>query len=150
MSERVTAEELPLGAIENGREHLRRLVEHYDFECEGGPLRNCVDFTEAAACFEHLVDWSRRAADTIAALEREAKPVKFRWVEVSTTMLFYELRVGSVCFGRVKERHTNTIFLPGFTIENHITGSSSLFEGTLEEAQARLVAEVLKQLRGGE
>ena len=47
----------PTGAIENGREHLRRLIEHYDFECEGGPLRNCADFQEAVRCFETLAAW---------------------------------------------------------------------------------------------
>lgn len=48
--------EIHFGAIENGREHLRRLVDHYEFECEGGSLRNCVDYQEAVRCFERLVN----------------------------------------------------------------------------------------------
>ena len=42
------------GAIHNGREHFRRLEEHYDFQCEAGSLGRCVDFESARQCFEHL------------------------------------------------------------------------------------------------
>lgn len=47
-----------IGAIENGREHMRRLVEHYDFKCALGPLRNCTDFVQAVRCLEHLADYA--------------------------------------------------------------------------------------------
>ena len=54
--------EPPVGAIENGREHFRRLVEHYEFECEGGLLRNCSDFQDALRCFEFLAESAMIAA----------------------------------------------------------------------------------------
>lgn len=47
----------PIGAVENGREFLRRLADHYSFECEGGPLRNCSDFIEVERCFEAMAEW---------------------------------------------------------------------------------------------
>lgn len=64
--------ELPIGAIENGREFLRRLTDHYRFECEGGWLENCVEYQEAIRCFEVVVEWSRQAEQKIKTLkERE-------------------------------------------------------------------------------
>lgn len=60
--------ETPLGAIENGREHFRRLAEYYDFSCaSSGRLENCIDYSEAVRCFECLVDH-------ITTLEAEADP----------------------------------------------------------------------------
>jgi len=44
----------PLGAIENGREVLRRLVDHYDFQCDAGPLVRCMEFDELRQCFEAM------------------------------------------------------------------------------------------------
>lgn len=49
-------EGVPLGAIENGLEFARRLEEHYDFTCTGGPLRNCHDWLEFKRCFQFLAD----------------------------------------------------------------------------------------------
>lgn len=48
--------DIPIGAIENGREFMRRLETFYDFECEGGPFRNCEDWDGLKRCFEALVD----------------------------------------------------------------------------------------------
>ena len=45
---------IPAGAVENGREFLRRIAQDYEFECEGGKLANCFEYTEAVRCFEHL------------------------------------------------------------------------------------------------
>ena len=45
---------IPAGAVENGREFLRRIAQNYEFECEGGKLANCFEYTEAVRCFEHL------------------------------------------------------------------------------------------------
>lgn len=50
-------DEAPLGAILNGREFLRRLADHYAFECEGGTLANCYEYAEAVRCFEHMAEW---------------------------------------------------------------------------------------------
>ncbi len=47
---------LPLGAIHNGQEHFRRLVDFYEFNCIAGPLINCVDFKCAEQCFNHLAN----------------------------------------------------------------------------------------------
>jgi hypothetical protein len=47
-------EELAIGAIENGRELMRRLENFYSFECDGGPLANCTEWQELRLCFEHL------------------------------------------------------------------------------------------------
>ena len=54
--------EPPIGAIENGREHFRRLAEHYNFSCEGGPLELCHEFQEALRCFEAMAEWINEAA----------------------------------------------------------------------------------------
>jgi hypothetical protein len=46
------------GAIHNGREFLRRLVEHYDFkEANGHDLAHCYEYQEALKCFEHMAEW---------------------------------------------------------------------------------------------
>jgi hypothetical protein len=50
--------QVPVGAIENGREFIRRLEEHYTFECDGGPLRLCVEWDELKRCFEHLAQYA--------------------------------------------------------------------------------------------
>ncbi|MCJ2009764.1 hypothetical protein [Methylobacterium sp. J-092] len=47
---------VPEGAIHNGRECLRRLVEHYHFEDDGHPLRMCSEYDDAVRCFEVLAD----------------------------------------------------------------------------------------------
>ena len=45
----------PLGAIENGREFMRRLEEHYDFkEGQGHTLEKCYEWVHLKICFEHL------------------------------------------------------------------------------------------------
>lgn len=53
----------PIGAIENGREHMRRLLDHYDFQCEGGPLRNCTEFQQLQQCFEVMAEWIAEESD---------------------------------------------------------------------------------------
>ncbi|WP_390889410.1 hypothetical protein [Lelliottia wanjuensis] len=50
-------EEIPLGAIENGRAFADRL-EAYPFECQGGNLNMCSDWQELRRCFEHLSEWA--------------------------------------------------------------------------------------------
>ena len=55
-------ERQPLGAVENGREHFRRLTEHYAFEDDLHPLAGCSDFQELRDCFEALVQWQAEAA----------------------------------------------------------------------------------------
>lgn len=50
-------DDVPAGAIDNGRELLRRLVDNYDFQSEGGPLRNCSEFQDAIRCFEAMAEW---------------------------------------------------------------------------------------------
>ena len=48
--------EVPLGAIENGREYFRRLTEHYDFQDSGGhKIDNCYEFEQLKLCFETIV-----------------------------------------------------------------------------------------------
>jgi len=61
--------DIPNGAIYNGREHFRRLEDHYDFQCEGGPLSKCSDFDGAKRCFEALAEHVTASADS----EREKK-----------------------------------------------------------------------------
>lgn len=58
---------VPEGAIENGREFLRRLAEHYAFECDGGKLANCHDYIEAVRCFEHLAEYVQGSVPTSLA-----------------------------------------------------------------------------------
>ena len=53
----------PTGAIENGREHMRRLLEHYDFNCEAGSLRNCTEFHDLRRCFEVMAEWISEESD---------------------------------------------------------------------------------------
>lgn len=47
----------PIGAVVNGREFARRLVDHYNFECEACSLENCTDFQNFINCFEFLADY---------------------------------------------------------------------------------------------
>ncbi len=57
-------QEPPIGAIENGREHMRRLLEHYHFtEAEGHLLQNCSDFAGLQQCFEAMADWIAEESD---------------------------------------------------------------------------------------
>ncbi|MFC4727480.1 hypothetical protein [Coralloluteibacterium thermophilus] len=51
------SEDVPLGAIENGRAFADRL-EVYPFESVGGDLRQCCDWHEFRRCFEHLAQWA--------------------------------------------------------------------------------------------
>ena len=46
--------EPPFGAIDSGKELFRRLVEHYDFKCEAGPLVRCIEFDQLKACFDAM------------------------------------------------------------------------------------------------
>lgn len=55
-------EEIPLGAIENGRAFADRL-EAYPFECQGGNLNMCSDWQEFRQCFEHLSEWAMHSHD---------------------------------------------------------------------------------------
>jgi len=74
--------EIPTGAIENGREHLRRLREHYEFECEAGSLENCIDYSSAVHCFEVMAVSIRRQADRIERLEGLlSRAVEGPWLE---------------------------------------------------------------------
>lgn len=51
-------QEPPYGAIENGREFLRRLADHYDFrDAHGHPLHNCVEFDGVRQCVEAMAEW---------------------------------------------------------------------------------------------
>lgn len=52
--------EIPVGAIENGRVFMQRLEEHYKFECDGGSLANCQEWTELKRCFEHMAESLRK------------------------------------------------------------------------------------------
>lgn len=65
--------EKPLGAIHNGRTHIARLVEHYDFTCGGGGLEHCQDYIELARCFEALAEYVARGEtppnDSIEGME---------------------------------------------------------------------------------
>ena len=54
--------EPPLGAIHNGRVLLARLLT-YGFECDAGPLVQCVDFRQALQCFEKMAEWIEEESD---------------------------------------------------------------------------------------
>ena len=73
--------EIPMGTVENGRECFRRLEEFYDFECEGGPLRNCVDFTEVRLCFQGLVEHVRAKDAEIERLREALLGVRAYFLE---------------------------------------------------------------------
>jgi len=69
-------DELPLGAIENGREFIRRLEDHYSFtEQERHTLSNCYEWQELQRCFEHLAEYSAmiEAQAALAAHDAELK-----------------------------------------------------------------------------
>jgi len=74
------AGEVPTGAIVNGREFLRRLAEHYTFECEAGSLAECYDYTEAVRCFEHMAEYIALSTPVAAQGDevREALEIIFR------------------------------------------------------------------------
>lgn len=58
-------EDFPMGAIENGRAFMNRIEQHYDFEGEAGPLRNCYEWQELRRCFDHLAAWALPHASSI-------------------------------------------------------------------------------------
>lgn len=54
----MTMPEPPLGAIHNGREFLRRLIDHYSFRDEyGHPLGSCYEYEQAKMCFDYMAEW---------------------------------------------------------------------------------------------
>lgn len=57
-------EDFPAGAIENGREFLRRLGE---YDCQAGAIAMSVDYMEAVRCFEWLVMSCQRYDAALAA-----------------------------------------------------------------------------------
>lgn len=60
----------PLGAIENGRELFRRIINFYDFLHEGGhPLELCSEWLELKSHFEYLAEYVRTSNARIAELE---------------------------------------------------------------------------------
>ena len=66
----VPVDDLPTGAIINGRALAERLENGYNFECEAGPLRMCSDWQEFVRCFDYLVSWvesraARAPADSV-------------------------------------------------------------------------------------
>lgn len=88
VAEALSAPRVPEGFLHNGREMLRRLGEHYDFEGEGGPLRNCVEYLDLVRYFEQLQQAATTAPDTdeldrlrerVAELEKDA--ARLDWVE---------------------------------------------------------------------
>ncbi|WP_205529866.1 hypothetical protein [Klebsiella pneumoniae] len=62
-------DEVPLGAIENGRAFADRL-EAYPFECQGGNLNMCSDWQELRRCFEHLSEWTMHGQSETPATDR--------------------------------------------------------------------------------
>jgi hypothetical protein len=59
---------VPLGAIINGREHARRLVESYGFsDLADHRLELCTDWVEFLRCFEHLASYVQHATPAPAA-----------------------------------------------------------------------------------
>ena len=55
--------EPPFGAIDSGKELFRRLVEHYDFKCEAGPLVRCIEFDQLKACFDAMAEYIEDVGD---------------------------------------------------------------------------------------
>jgi hypothetical protein len=62
----------PAGAIINGTIHADRL-ESMGFECEAGPLGNCVDWQGFRQCFNHLAEYVQLTAAALAT-QRAAEP----------------------------------------------------------------------------
>lgn len=58
VSQSVAMPEIPLGAIENGRELFRRVTDFYSFEDDGHTLRNCQEYLDAVRCFDVLAAWA--------------------------------------------------------------------------------------------
>lgn len=52
----------PCGAAHNGRVLLDRLENEYSFDCEAGPLRDCVDWHDLRSCFNVLSEYAEQAA----------------------------------------------------------------------------------------
>lgn len=61
--------EFPQGALINGQVLLQQLVDHYDFECEAGPLRNCCAWQDLERCFSALEEYA-------AAIRARSTPTK--------------------------------------------------------------------------
>ena len=60
----VTQADFPTGAIENGRELMRRIEDHYTFiEVNGHHLSNCYEWLELRKCFEHLAGFTKHRED---------------------------------------------------------------------------------------
>lgn len=68
--------QIPMGAIMNGQELLRRLADYYGFECEGGPIGNCVEFQELERCFAALLEYTQMTQETSLAR------LKAQWQEI--------------------------------------------------------------------
>jgi hypothetical protein len=64
-------QEPPIGAIENGREHMRRLLEHYDLVFHDGALRDYPDFQQLQQCFEVMAEWIETEADGFAGIRKD-------------------------------------------------------------------------------
>ncbi|WP_446905463.1 hypothetical protein [Citrobacter portucalensis] len=74
-------EDVPLGAIENGRAFADRL-EAYPFECEGGNLNMCSDWQELRRCFEHLSEWAMHSQPETPATDAFLAEVRAQGVEM--------------------------------------------------------------------
>ena len=59
--------DFPTGAIVNGNTLIERLENHYDFECEDGLLRNCIEWEGLRRCFDCLVHYAQNTLN----LDRE-------------------------------------------------------------------------------
>ncbi len=68
----------PLGAIENGRVFLQRLVDRYDFQCEAGGLANCSDYHEVVRCFEAMAEWIYHHAPAARSGAVKVKPLEWK------------------------------------------------------------------------
>lgn len=111
-AEPAPAADAPLGAVENGRVFLQRLVDHYDFQCEAGGLANCSDYHEAVRCFEAMAEWIYHHAPAARSGAVKVKPLEWvrGWMnaEAQTDIGLYQIayrRDGSFewCFGIKKE-----------------------------------------------
>lgn len=75
--------EVPLGAIINGREHARRLVESYGFaDLADHKLELCTDWIELLRCFEHLADYVQHTTPPAPKQPMTPKQVKALMSEI--------------------------------------------------------------------
>lgn len=156
MSERVTVEELKrvLDTLEQAAEDhasADRTVASDDIGVAVDALERAADTIAAlerdlqraadniAAYEKNAIASGRAAMERIAALEREAKPVKFRWE--ASQCFAGQWRVGYIFDGANYEAWL--IRADGMPV---LVASTPTREG----ARTALEAEVLKQLRGGE